>query len=347
MSDRIQIGIIGAGGIFRRRHLPGLAKIEDAEVVAICNRSEESGRKVASEFGLSAEIMTDPHALIVRRDVDAVMIGTWPYKHCEFVLEALDAGKHTFTQARMAMDLREAKVMYARAEESGLATQICPSPLGIKGDSALRRLIREGYLGKVFNINYRSLDDDLCDPETPLHWRQVARYSGLNVLAMGMRMEWVHRWFGYAKTVTAQAETFVKERPLAEGKGMGPVERPDTVNVLCEMENGASAAFLFSSVAQFRGEQRVEAYGSDGTLIYDMIPSTLWGGRPGDKGLSEIPIPEEDVRTWRVEQDFIDAIETGRPVESTFYEGLKYMEFTEAVFRSVETGGTVRLPLVD
>ena len=43
MADKIRIGIIGAGGIFRTRHFPGLAQIDDAEVVAICNRSEESG----------------------------------------------------------------------------------------------------------------------------------------------------------------------------------------------------------------------------------------------------------------------------------------------------------------
>ena len=43
MADKIRIGIIGAGGIFRTRHFPGLAQIDDAEVVAICNRSEASG----------------------------------------------------------------------------------------------------------------------------------------------------------------------------------------------------------------------------------------------------------------------------------------------------------------
>ena len=80
MADKIRIGIIGAGGIFRTRHFPGLAQIDDAEVVAICNRSEESGGKIAAEFGLSPDLMTDPYALMARDDIDAVMIGTWPYK---------------------------------------------------------------------------------------------------------------------------------------------------------------------------------------------------------------------------------------------------------------------------
>ena len=86
MAKPIRIGIIGAGGIFRSRHFPGLAKIQDTEVGAICNRTKASGRKIAQEFKLDPEIMTDPHALIARKDVDAVMIGTWPYKHMPFVL---------------------------------------------------------------------------------------------------------------------------------------------------------------------------------------------------------------------------------------------------------------------
>jgi hypothetical protein len=162
----------------------------------------------------------------------------------------------------------------------------------------------------------------------------------------------MHRWFGYARTVSAHAETFVKQRPLSDSDGVGPVDRPDTVNILCEMENGAQAAFLFTYVARLGADPhgmgpQIEAYGSDGTLIYRVDQDALLGGKASDGELSEIPIPQDEVREWTVEQDFVDAIRTGKPAETTFYQGVKYMEFTEAVFRSVESGGQVRLPLVD
>ncbi len=347
MSDKVRIGIIGAGGIFRSRHFPGLAKVEDAEVVAICNRSEESGRKIAGEFGLSPDIMTDPQALIAREDIDGVMIGTWPYKHCPFVLASLDGGKHTFVQARMAMNLREAKAMYAKAQETGLVTQICPSPMAMKGDWLVQRLIREGYLGDVYQVYTRSFNGGNCDAAEPLHWRQVDRYSGLNALNMGILIEIVHRWFGQMKTVSAQTETFIRERPLAEGDGTGPVERPDAVHVIGQMESGARAAFLFSGVARFGVDPQVEAYGSEGTLIYKLNSDTILGGRAGDDGLSEMPIPEDESREWTVEQDFVSAIQGGPQGDTSFEAGVKYMEFTEAVARSAERGATVTLPLVD
>ena len=346
MADQVRIGIVGAGGIFRSRHFPGLAKIDDAKVVAICNRSTESGQKVVEENGFDADVMTDPEALMARDDVDAVMIGTWPYKHCPFVLASLDAGKHTFVQARMAMNLREAKQMYASAEESDLVTQICPAPPW-KGGKFLQRLIREGYLGEIYNVYVWSPGTNYVDTEKPLHWRQTYRYSGLNILGMGITVERVHRLFGYMTTVSAQVETFTKERPLPDGSGVGPVERPDMAHILGQMENGAQAAFLFSGMTRFAGGSRVEAYGSEGTLIYDLGSHTIQGAKAGDDGLVEIPIPDDEVHEWTVEKDFVDAIQGGPQGETSFYEGVKYMEFTEAVSRSAEQGGTVRLPLVD
>ncbi|MDA0747878.1 MAG: Gfo/Idh/MocA family oxidoreductase, partial [bacterium] len=261
MAGKVRIGIIGAGGIFRSRHFPGLAKVKDAEVVAICNRSEESGRAIAKEFGLKPDIMTDSEALLARDDIDAVMIGTWPYRHCPFVLASLDAGKHTFVQARMAMNLHEAKAMYAKAQETGLVTQICPSPMAMEGDWFMQRLIREGYLGDIYHVYTRSFGGGNSDPAEPLHWRQVDRYSGLNALNMGILVEIVHRWAGCMKTISAQAETFIRERPLDSGEGTGPVERPDAVHIMGQMENGAQAAFLFSSVARFGTDPQVELYG--------------------------------------------------------------------------------------
>lgn len=346
MADKVRIGIIGAGGIFRSRHFPGLAKLDNAEVVAICNRSEASGKAIADEFGLSPDFMTDPQALVERDDIDAVMIGTWPYKHCPFVLASLEAGKHTFVQARMAMNLREAKAMYSKAKETGLVAQICQSPIAMKGTYTMQRLVREGYLGEIYNVHARSLSGGNADPEAPLHWRQIERFSGLNALNMGILIETVHRWYGYMKTISAQAETFIKERPL-EGGGTAPAERPDTVTIMGEMENGAQASFLFSAVARFGMDPRIEAYGSEGTLIYN-LNDTILGARKGDDALKEIPIPDDEVKEWTVEKDFVDAIVSGEgEPETTFYQGVKYMELTEAVFRSIETGQTMKLPLVD
>jgi len=198
MDDTVNIGVIGAGGIFRNRHFPALSGMDDAEVVTIANRSVESAREIGEEFDLDAEPSDDPESVVEREDVDAVMIGTWPYKHHPYGMAALDAGKHTFVQARMATSLEEAKELYAKGEETGLVTQICPSPFAMKGDAYVQDLLEEGYVGDVNFVRAHVISGGSVDPETPLSWRDVERYQGVNALAVGILVERLHGWVGTA-----------------------------------------------------------------------------------------------------------------------------------------------------
>lgn len=128
---------IGAGGNTKLHHIPKLQAIPGVEVVAIANRTAESAAKAGEPFGITKvhyacteslkqharDFTQDSHvqpiikcSMIVAvhlqatgnwRDIiddtaiDAVVIGTWPYLHCTLVLEALRAGKHVLTEARL------------------------------------------------------------------------------------------------------------------------------------------------------------------------------------------------------------------------------------------------------
>src|SRR5919202_3337994 len=125
-TGTLRIGIIGAGGIVKSRHLPALRQIEGVEVVAVCNRSRESGEAVAREWSIP-EVLTDWRELVARPDLQAVFIGTWPYTHAEMSIAALEAGKHVFCQARMARDLAEARAMLATARaHPDQVAMLCP-----------------------------------------------------------------------------------------------------------------------------------------------------------------------------------------------------------------------------
>ena len=116
MADQtIRVGLIGAGANTRLRHIPGLQAIEGVEVVAVCNRSIESGHSVADAFGIE-HVTLDPDDLFNDESIDAISIGTWPYVHRDFTVRALEAGKHVLCEARMAMDAGEAREMLAASQ---------------------------------------------------------------------------------------------------------------------------------------------------------------------------------------------------------------------------------------
>ena len=99
----LRIGIVGAGQITRKRHLPGFRAIPGVKVVGVCNLRRESSTRVAREFDIPKVFESWEH-LVDSPEIDAVVIGTWPYLHCPITLAALGVGKHVLTQARAACD---------------------------------------------------------------------------------------------------------------------------------------------------------------------------------------------------------------------------------------------------
>src|SRR4051794_4536958 len=112
----LRIGIVGAGQVARARHIPGFRALPGVKIVGVCNRHRESSRRVAREFDIPRVFESWEH-LVDSDEIDAVVIGTWPYLHCPITLSALGAGKHVLTQARMAMNAREAQRMLDKSLE--------------------------------------------------------------------------------------------------------------------------------------------------------------------------------------------------------------------------------------
>lgn len=343
--EPIRIGIVGAGDNTRQRHIPGFQTMEGVEIVSVCNRSRESSERVAQQFGIP-RIYDNWLALVEAPDTNAICIGTWPYLHCPVTLAALEANKHVLCEARMAMNADEAyRMLEASRQKPHLVTQIVPSPFTFQVDATIKDLITNGFLGDLLAIDLTVSDHNFVDKESPLTWRQDRDLSGYNILFMGIWYEAVMRWVGHATEVAAMTSVNTPMRPNDEGVQTA-VTVPDHVDILCRMACGAQARFRFSAITGIGPNDSVWVHGSEGTLYLDPATMTLYGGSRGENSLKEIPIPPEKPGYWRVEEEFINAVRGLEKVQLTSFEdGLKYMEFTEAVALSASTGRIVTLPL--
>jgi len=345
-SGEIRIGIVGAGQITRTRHLPGLRAIPGVRVTAVCNRRRETATRVAREFEIP-KVYNNWEDLVADADVDAVLIGAWPFLHCSVTLAAFDAGKHVLTQARMAMNAREAQRMHDRSRElPHLTAMIVPSPYGLTGDAYVRSLVDSGFLGDLREVHVVSFNDQLADPDAPISWRQLTRYSGFNMLTLGIVYETLLRWVSPANRVLAFASKLVPVRFDPEIGRKVRVGTPDCVEVLTTHENDARGMFRLSGVVWHDPRLEIALYGSDGTLIYDLLGDAIRGAKRSDSELKPMPVPGALRGGWQVESDFIAAIRGERPVTRTdFATGVAYMQFTEAVARSSRHQMPVGLPL--
>ncbi len=327
-NHKLRIGIVGAGNIVRTRHLPALQRHPDVEIVAVSNSTYESSEKFCSENVPQATPMQNWADLLALPDLDIIWIGTPPYMHSAVTISALEAGKHVFCQARMAMDLAEAEEMLAASKRyPELVTMLCPPPFGLRGDLLVKKMLAENYFGQAHDVRLQSFTGNYLNPEAPAHWRQKIEISGLNVLTLGIYVEVLQRWLGDITGVFARDKIL---RPQRRGY---EVIVPDLLNVLCAFENGAEGVLEFSGVNAGAPSDCLEIYGDRGTLVYDFTADRIRTGKYGGQELHDVDLTPDLEGEWRVEKDFIAAVKSKGQIRPhpDFEDGVRYMRVVQAV----------------
>src|SRR5437870_6101392 len=287
-NGKLRIGIVGAGNIVRTRHLPALKKNPDVEIVAVSNSTYESSEQLCKEHCKGATPMANWADLLALPDLDIIWIGTPPYMHSAVTISALEAGKHVFCQARMAIDLAEAEEMLAASKRyPELVTMLCPPPFGMRGDLLMKKLLAENFIGTPHDVRLQSFTSNYLNPEAPAHWRQKIEISGLNVLTLGIYVEVLHRWLGEIVGVFARGKILNAER-----RGYHAII-PDLLNVLCVFENGTEGVLEFSGVHAGASNDRLRIFGDRGALLYDFTNERVRSVKYGGREMEDLDVRED------------------------------------------------------
>lgn len=336
----LRIGIVGAGDIVREKHLPGLLKQPGVKIAAVSNSKMRSTERFCRECAPDARRIEHWVDLVSDPDLDIVWIGTPPYLHSEITVAALEAGKHVFCQARMAMNLTQAEEMLAAARRNPqLVTMICPSPRGLRTDVVVKRLLAEETLGTIHQLRLNSFHAQYLDASKPAHWRQREELSGFNVLTLGIYVEVLQRWFGPIGRLQARA------RVLTPNRAGYDVRIPDLVNVLCQFESGAEGVLEFSGVTPKAPPDRLEVYGTQGALVYDFTKDEILLAKGTNGAWERVHVPPAQISEWAVEADFIAAVRSNGRLRPSpdFEEGVRYMRVVQGVADALASGAEVVL----
>ncbi len=343
-QEAIRVGLIGAGANLRGVQIPGFRKIPGVDIVAVANRSLASSQRVADEFDI-ARAYANWAELLEDDSIQAVSIGTWPYMHRTLTLAALESGKHVLCQARMANNAQEARDMLeASLRHPDLVCQLVPTSMSYRIDNVLKRMIGDGYLGDILSVELQRMQTRFPTVDGELDWRHDREFSGLNTLNIGASYESMVRWLGRGDRVMAMTQIHVPYRRDTRGD-LTSVTIPDHVDVLFELAGGAQVHLRASETTGLSTGSQTWIYGSEGTIHVDRRQN-VFAGRRGDSELTPVPNPREEQAFYRVEEEFINAIRGVEEVTmATFETGVHYMEWTEAVHSSSQTGQTESLPL--
>ena len=150
---KIKLGIIGAGGIVRRLHLPDIAKGDDFEVTVISGRKEHRLKQQVEEFGIP-HCTQDYEAVVSDYSIQGIIVGTPHPQHVSWGIKAIEAGKHVLMQKPLCGDMVEANDFVEAVKKSD-RTIMCLPHFGAPVYKA-KQLIADGAIGRVSGARWRS-----------------------------------------------------------------------------------------------------------------------------------------------------------------------------------------------
>ena len=333
---------------------------------AICGRNESAIKAAAGALGWE-DYETDYGRMLERDDIGLVDISTPGYTHRDFVIAALEAGKHVLCEKPLANTLSEAREMVEAARKAGTVNMVSHNYRRVPAVQLAKRLVDKGRLGEIRQWRAVYLQDFLRDPGIPMSWRLRKETAGSGSLGdVGSHIvDLAHFLVDPITEVVGTMETFVKERPgegaaTASGGGTGtePVTVDDGAAFLARFENGAIGTFETSRIAPGRkAYESFEINGSAGSLVFDLermneLRVYFVDDEPALSGFRTVVVTEPEhpylQAYWppghilgyehsfvHTVKDLLDGIAAGKSPGPTFEDGFRCQAVLDAVEQSM------------
>jgi predicted dehydrogenase len=270
--DVLRMGIIGVGGI-ANKHIKGIEKSDNLKLVALADINSEILEMQANQYGIQKEnCYSDYKELLKRSDVDAVSICTPNFEHFEIAKEAIVHGKALLLEKPITLNEEEARVLRDMARDSNVKHMVAFSYRYKAAARYAKHLIEQGYLGKISHV-YGKYLQSWGHYDVPLVWRFSKKLAGSGALGdLGSHMLDLTRFLvGEINELICDAGVITEQRIVPGSDQVGTVDVDDYCHYMANINEGIHGVFQISRMAFGRGNyQRVEIYGSNGGLVYEL-----------------------------------------------------------------------------
>jgi len=341
MKTRIKWGVIGSGGIARRRTIPeGFVPARNAHLVAVCDANRTVNKEVAKEFGAQA---AESIEALLAADIDAVYVASPVHAHREQVLACARAGKHVLCEKSLGRTVAEAEAMVAACRQAGVQFGTAFMMRFQTQHQAAARMVRDGQLGKPV---YARAQLSCWYPPIPNAWRQdPALGGGGSLIDMGSHcIDLLEMCFGLVKRVSCFTRNAVQA-----------YASEDSAAVLLDFTNGALGAVdAFFCIQDLSSKNVLELYGSKGSILatgtigqasQGTMTAYLQAGEAGYEAQQAraagggLKIAPEPRNMYRAEiEAFSAALIEGKPNPLTSDLGLHSQRVLAACYESARTG---------
>jgi predicted dehydrogenase len=346
MNGRVRWGVIGSGGIARRRTIPeGFVPAQNAHLVAVYGTNAVTNKEVAREF---AVLPAESLEALLSADIDAVYVASPVQAHKDQVLACARAGKHVLCEKPLGRTVAEAEALVGGCRQAGVQLGTAFMMRFQAQHQAAARMLREGQLGKPV---YARAQLSCWYPPLAGAWRQdPALGGGGSLIDMGSHcIDLLEMFFGPVTTVSCFTHRQVHE-----------YASEDSAVALLRFANGALGSVdTFFCIQDTSSRNALELYGSSASILASgTIGQASLGEmtaylQPGEAGYAAqqtraaangLKIRPEPTNIYRAEiEAFSAALLGGTPNCLDAGLGLRSQQVLAACYESAATGQSVRL----
>lgn len=343
---KIKWGVIGCGGIARRRTIPeGIVAASNAQLAAVYDVVQPVSESVAREF---RAVSFPTLKSMLASDIEAVYVASPVDLHSKHAVEAARAGKHVLCEKPLGMTVREVKNMMAFCRKKRVKLGSAFMMRFQTQHQAALAMIKAGKLGKLV---YGRAQLSCWYPPIKGAWRQdPARGGGGALIDMGGHcIDLLEMFFGPV------VELSCFTRRLVHG-----YKSEDSSVAALVFKNGALGTVdSFFCVPDNGSKNVLEIYGSKGSIL---CRGTIGQGPAGEmtafiesgdgkynakqaraaaEGLRIAPPP---ANTYRAEiEEFSRAIIDRRTPSNSAELGLQSQKVLEACYLSARIGKSLKI----
>lgn len=358
MEQQLRVGVVGAGTIAQRSHLPTLSKIEGVRVVALAETNPERLRECAATFDIE-RTYTDYREMLAAGDLDAVLVITPNVFHAPVTLAAIEAGCHVLVEKPMATTGGDAQRMVDFAAERGkvLTINFPRRFLGIYREA--RRLVAAGELGEVYQVS-ATLVRRAGIPGYGSWFTTAALAGGGALLDTGVHILDITLWMlGEPEILAVSAATSDRLGRAGRGLGQWGIDRgtegtfdvDDSVVAQIRCAGGLTIALDVAWAAYSPAITGVRLLGTQGGVVLaerhqrsDRDRLELYTDGPDGPLTTEPELPVEPVPAGEGPlRGFVASARTGTPPPVPAAAGLRLARLCDAIYEPARTGHEVQL----
>ncbi len=347
MRDKLRVGFIGSGAIARGSHMPGWLALDNCEIVALCDISEQASAASAKVAGVAkSRIHADYEEMLDAEDLDIVDVCTPNCYHAAPTIAALEAGCHVIVEKPVATSADQVRSMIAARDKAQKLLCVVQNMRYSNEAIAAKRFVEQGGIGDAYwakaeYLRARGVPAWGAFISAELSAGGPCYDIGVHVLDLALHL------MGFPEPISVSANTWLEiaDKPSVMGHDPKKYTVPEELAAgFARFEGGACVSIGASWALNAPGNQsNVSVYGTEGgvqmwpfTLVreeYGMLlnctPEVIGGGGAGSH-VEEIA-------------QFVRAITTGGPAPVAPEQALITQRILDGIYRSAEAGAEVEV----